>query len=67
VARPTDALADLAHAHLGDVLVLITSAAVAVTIAARRARQRGWTIAFGATSAIFVYTTLANVIERPDG
>ncbi|GAA1178382.1 amino acid transporter [Pseudonocardia alaniniphila] len=54
-------------AYATGVLVLITSAAVAVTIAARRARQRGWTIAFGVISAIFVYTTLANVIERPDG
>ncbi|MFF3688059.1 amino acid transporter [Streptomyces sp. NPDC002187] len=54
-------------AYATGVLVLITSAAVAVTIAARRARQRGWTIAFGVISAVFVYTTAANVIERPDG
>jgi hypothetical protein len=49
------------------VLVLITSAAAAVTIAARRARQRGWTYAFGLTSVVFLYTTVANVVERPDG
>jgi hypothetical protein len=54
-------------AYATGVLVLITSAAVAVTIAARRARQRGWSIAFGVIAVIFVYTTLANVIERPDG
>ncbi|MEU0395701.1 amino acid transporter [Streptomyces sp. NPDC006208] len=54
-------------AYATGVLVLITSAAVAVTIAARRARERGWTIAFGVISAVFVYTTAANVIERPDG
>jgi hypothetical protein len=54
-------------AYATGVLVLITSAAVAVTIAARRAGERGWTIAFGIISAIFVYTTAVNVIERPDG
>ncbi|MBB4783947.1 hypothetical protein BJY27_004908 [Streptomyces rapamycinicus] len=45
----------------------MTSAAVAVTIAARRARQRGWTVAFGAISVVFLYTTAVNVVERPDG
>ncbi|MEU2390280.1 amino acid transporter [Streptomyces sp. NPDC007369] len=54
-------------AYATGVLVLITSAAVAVTIAARRARERGWTIAFGVISAVFIYTTAVNVIERPDG
>jgi hypothetical protein len=54
-------------AYATGVLVLITSAAVAVTIAARRENQRGWTIAFGLVSAVFVYTTAANVVERPDG
>ena len=54
-------------AYATGVLVLITSAAVAVTIAARRARERGWTIAFGVIAAVFVYTTVANIIERPDG
>ncbi|WP_424216240.1 amino acid transporter (plasmid) [Streptomyces sp. BI20] len=54
-------------AYATGVLVLITSAAVAVTIAARRAGERGWTIAFGIISAVFVYTTAVNVAERPDG
>ncbi|MFK0252600.1 amino acid transporter [Streptomyces sp. NPDC090445] len=54
-------------AYATGVLVLITSAAVAVTIAARRARERGWTIAFSVISAVFIYTTAVNVIERPDG
>ncbi len=48
-------------------LVLISSAAIAVTIAARKAGQRGWTIAFGVIAAVFLYTTVVNVIERPDG
>ncbi|MFG2196835.1 amino acid transporter [Streptomyces sp. NPDC048639] len=54
-------------AYATGVLVLITSAAIAVTIAARRANQRGWTNAFGVISAVFLYTTGANIIERPDG
>ncbi|MCQ8187302.1 amino acid transporter [Streptomyces rugosispiralis] len=54
-------------AYATGVLVLITSAAIAVTIAARRARQRGWTLGFGVISLIFLYTTAVNVIERPDG
>ncbi|MCX4626248.1 amino acid transporter [Streptomyces sp. NBC_01443] len=54
-------------AYATGVLVLITSAAVAVTIAARKAGQRGWTIGFGVISAVFVYTTAINVAERPDG
>jgi hypothetical protein len=54
-------------AYATGVLVLITSAAIAVTLAARRARQHRWTIAFGIISVIFVYTTAANMVERPDG
>ncbi|MEU9944614.1 APC family permease [Streptomyces lavendulae] len=54
-------------AYATGVLVLITSAAVAVTIAAKRAGERGWTIGFGVISAVFVYTTAVNVVERPDG
>ncbi|MEV5936405.1 amino acid transporter [Streptomyces sp. NPDC052079] len=54
-------------AYATGVLVLITSAAIAVTIAARRARQRGWFIAFTVISVVFLYTTVVNVIERPDG
>ncbi|MFK0159522.1 amino acid transporter [Streptomyces sp. NPDC090493] len=54
-------------AYATGVLVLISSAAVAVTIAARKAGQRKWTIGFGVISAVFLYTTVVNVIERPDG
>ena len=54
-------------AYATGVLVLISSAAIAVTIAARKARQRNWTIAFAVISAVFLYTTVLNVIERPDG
>ncbi|OIK00120.1 APC family permease [Streptomyces colonosanans] len=54
-------------AYATGVLVLISSAAIAVTVAARRARQKGWTIAFAVIAAVFLYTTVVNVIERPDG
>ncbi|QIY53891.1 APC family permease [Streptomyces sp. RPA4-5] len=54
-------------AYATGVLVLISSAAIAVTIAARRARERGWTIGFAVISVVFLYTTVANVFERPDG
>ncbi|MBZ5735804.1 amino acid transporter [Nocardioides sp. TRM66260-LWL] len=54
-------------AYATGVLVLMTSAAVAVTLAARRAGQRRATIGFGAIAAVFGYTTASNVVERPDG
>ncbi|UKY47762.1 amino acid transporter [Streptomyces inhibens] len=54
-------------AYATGVLVLISSAAIAVTIAAHRAGQRGWTIGFAVISLVFLYTTVVNVIERPDG
>ncbi|MFF3462886.1 amino acid transporter [Streptomyces sp. NPDC001984] len=54
-------------AYATGVLVLISSAAIAVTIAARKAGQRKWSIAFAVISAVFLYTTVVNVIERPDG
>jgi hypothetical protein len=54
-------------AYATGVLVLMSSAAVAVTLAARTARQRGRAIAFGTIAAILLYTTGANVVERPDG
>ncbi|WP_417563099.1 amino acid transporter [Microbacterium sp.] len=54
-------------AYATGVLVLITSAAVAVAVAAYRRRQRWATIGFSVVSAVFLYTTVLNVIERPDG
>ncbi len=56
-----------AGAYATGVLVLITSASVAVTLAARKAGQRWLTWVFGAIALVFVYTTVVNVIERPDG
>jgi hypothetical protein len=54
-------------AYATGVLVLITSAAIAVTIAARRAGQRKAMTGFGVVAAVFVYTTAVNIAERPDG
>jgi hypothetical protein len=54
-------------AYATGVLALITSAAVAVTLAARQAGQRRLTAAFAVIAVIFVYTTAVNVVERPDG
>ncbi|WP_238847441.1 amino acid transporter [Nocardia arthritidis] len=54
-------------AYATGVLVLITSAAVAVTISAVRKGEHRKVIGFGAVSAVFVYTTIANIFERPEG
>jgi hypothetical protein len=51
-------------AYATGVLVLITSAACAVTIAARTVLSR---LALGVVSLIFIYTTLVNIYERPEG
>lgn len=54
-------------AYATGVLVLITSAAIAVMLLALRRGQTGRAIVFGAISAVFIYTMIANIIERPDG
>ena len=54
-------------AYATGVLVLMTSAAVAVTLAARRAGQRRLTAAFSVIGLVLTYTTLDNIRERPDG
>jgi hypothetical protein len=56
-----------AGAYATGVLVLMTSAAIAVSLSARRRKQRVMTIAFAVIALIFVYTTIVNIIERPDG
>lgn len=54
-------------AYATGVLVLITSASVAVTLSARQRKQRKRTIGFGTIAVVFMYTTIVNVFERPDG
>jgi hypothetical protein len=51
-------------AYATGVLFLMTSASIAVTLA-YRGRRRQWV--FGAMALIFAYTTIANVVERPEG
>jgi hypothetical protein len=44
----------------------MTPASVAVTLSALRSRTR-WTVTgFALIAAVFVYTTIANIVERPD-
>ncbi|MFF1383562.1 amino acid transporter [Arthrobacter sp. NPDC058288] len=54
-------------AYATGVLVLMTSAAVAVTLSARRRKQRKRTMGFGVIAVVFIYTTVANIFERPEG
>ena len=54
-------------AYATGVLVLITSAAFAVTLSAHRQRWKGGTLAFATITLLFVYTTIVNIIERPEG
>ena len=52
-------------AYATGVLVLMASAALAVTLAGWRER-RPW-IGYGVLTVIFVYTTIVNIVERPEG
>lgn len=55
-------------AYATGVLVIMTSAAFAVTLSALwRYNSLAATLAFGLVTLIFVYTLVANIIERPDG
>jgi hypothetical protein len=54
-------------AYATGVLVLITSAAFAVTLSAHRQRSKGATLAFAIITLVFIYTTIVNIIERPEG
>jgi hypothetical protein len=54
-------------AYAAGVLVLITSAAVAVTLSARRKRQWKRAAGFALVALILAYTLVVNLVERPDG
>jgi hypothetical protein len=54
-----------AGAYATGVLVLMTSAAVAVAITAWREENR-W-VTFLSITAVFVYTSVTNIFERPEG
>jgi len=54
-------------AYATGVLVLITSAAFAVTLSTYRHTQKRGTLVFGIITVLFLYTTVVNIIERPEG
>ena len=54
-------------AYATGVLVLMSSAAIAVAVSAWRRKQKFWGAAFALIALVFGYTTIVNVIERPDG
>jgi hypothetical protein len=56
-----------AGAYATGVLVLMTSATIAVTLSARRRGQPVAMMGFGLVTLIFLYTTAITVVERPEG
>ncbi|MDX6381696.1 MAG: hypothetical protein QOI57_2720, partial [Rubrobacteraceae bacterium] len=56
-----------AGAYATGVLAMMASAAIAVSLSARRGGPRLGAFAFGVVTLIFLYGLVANVIERPDG
>jgi hypothetical protein len=52
-------------AYATGVLVLMSSAAIAVTLSVWKQSAKRW--AFLAISLVFFYTTVTNIIERPEG
>ncbi len=54
-------------AYATGVLVLMSSAAVAVALAVWRQGPHRTAVLFGVIVAVFAYTTVLNVLERPDG
>lgn len=52
-------------AYATGVLVLMTSAAIAVTLAVRR-RRENW-VPYLLIAVVFIYTTIQNIHERPEG
>ena len=53
-------------AYATGVLMLMTSAAVAVTISSRRSGEPQW-IAYLLITIVFAYTTFVNIVEQPSG
>lgn len=53
-------------AYATGVLALMTSAAIAVTLSARRHGERVQWV-FMVISLVFIYTTIVNIIEQPEG
>ena len=58
---------DQAGAYATGVLAMMTSGAIAVTLAAWRAGSKRRASTFGLVTLVFVYALIANEIQRPDG
>ncbi|WP_411089524.1 amino acid transporter [Streptomyces sp. 061-3] len=58
---------DQSGAYATGVLVLMLSASFASTVAVHRRGHRWGAAGFGAITAVFAYTLITNVVERPDG
>ncbi|WP_030439506.1 APC family permease [Actinoplanes subtropicus] len=56
-----------AGAYATGILAMMVSGAVAVTISALRAKQRGATVGFAILTLILLYALGDNIIEKPDG
>jgi hypothetical protein len=54
-------------AYATGVLVLMSSAAFAVALAAYQQRSKRRTVLFILITLVFLYTTITNIIERPEG
>lgn len=54
-------------AYATGVLVLMTSAALAVTLLVRQQREPRAFFLFASIALVFLYTTIVNIIERPEG
>jgi len=56
-----------AGAYATGILAMMVSAALAVTVGARRAGRSGATFGFGVVTLIFAFALVANIVEKPDG
>jgi len=56
-----------AGAYATGVLAMMTSGAIAVTIAVHRQGRRLMSVVFGLVTVVFAYATVANIVDRPDG
>jgi hypothetical protein len=56
-----------AGAYATGILAMMVSAAIAVTIAVARKRERLAAVGFGIVSTVLIYALIANIIESPDG
>ena len=54
-------------AYATGVLVLMSSAAFAVTLLARKKQKKRSVVIFSLITVVFLYTTIVNVRERPEG